>query len=90
MHIWAKYKASGNSGNPGPEPYLAYFVPKIVGGSARESNPPTPLVTRHNGFEERYPTKNEPLAIPHFLIGVRGKDSYIMTAAMMYDLPVLS
>ncbi len=24
-----------------------------VGGSARESNPPTPLVTRHNGFEVR-------------------------------------
>ena len=23
------------------------------GGSARESNPPTPLVTRHNGFEVR-------------------------------------
>ena len=23
----------------------------LVGGSARESNPPTPLVTRHNGFE---------------------------------------
>jgi len=29
------------------------FMPKIVGGSARESNPPTPLVTRHNGFEGR-------------------------------------
>ncbi len=24
---------------------------EIIGGSARESNPPTPLVTRHNGFE---------------------------------------
>ena len=24
-----------------------------IGGSARESNPPTPLVTRHNGFEVR-------------------------------------
>ena len=23
------------------------------GGSARESNPPTPLLTRHNGFEDR-------------------------------------
>jgi hypothetical protein len=23
----------------------------MSGGSARESNPPTPLVTRHNGFE---------------------------------------
>ena len=31
----------------------ATFVPKNVGGSARESNPPTPLVTRHNGFEVR-------------------------------------
>ena len=29
------------------------FVPKNVGGSARESNPPTPFVTRHNGFEVR-------------------------------------
>jgi len=28
-------------------------VPKNIGGSARESNPPTPLVTRHNGFEVR-------------------------------------
>jgi hypothetical protein len=26
---------------------------KLSGGSARESNPPTPLVTRHNGFEVR-------------------------------------
>ena len=25
----------------------------MSGGSARESNPPTPLVTRHNGFEVR-------------------------------------
>ena len=25
----------------------------LSGGSARESNPPTPLVTRHNGFEVR-------------------------------------
>jgi len=24
---------------------------QYIGGSARESNPPTPLVTRHNGFE---------------------------------------
>ena len=31
----------------------ASFVPEKVGGSARESNPPTPLVTRHNGFEVR-------------------------------------
>ena len=28
-------------------------VATFVGGSARESNPPTPLVTRHNGFEVR-------------------------------------
>ena len=28
-------------------------MPEYVGGSARESNPPTPLVTRHNGFEAR-------------------------------------
>ena len=27
---------------------MVNFVPKNVGGSARESNPPTPLVTRHN------------------------------------------
>ena len=26
-------------------------MPKNIGGNARESNPPTPLVTRHNGFE---------------------------------------
>ena len=26
---------------------------QIGGGSARESNPPTPLLTRHNGFEDR-------------------------------------
>src|SRR5687768_12728244 len=26
---------------------------RLAGGSARESNPPTPLVTRHNGFEVR-------------------------------------
>jgi hypothetical protein len=25
----------------------------MSGGSARESNPPTPLVTKHNGFEVR-------------------------------------
>ena len=25
----------------------------VVGGSVRESNPPTPLITRHNGFEVR-------------------------------------
>ena len=31
----------------------ADFMPVYVGGSARESNPPTPLVTRHNGFEVR-------------------------------------
>ena len=24
---------------------------KLASGSARESNPPIPLVTRHNGFE---------------------------------------
>tara|TARA_B100000959_G_scaffold246693_1_gene272429 strand:- start:206 stop:556 length:351 start_codon:yes stop_codon:yes gene_type:complete len=29
------------------------FESENVGGSARESNPPTPLVTRHNGFEVR-------------------------------------
>ena len=32
---------------------LDEFTPKKVGGSARESNPPTPLFTRHNGFEVR-------------------------------------
>ena len=32
---------------------LPKFETKLSGGSARESNPPTPLVTRHNGFEVR-------------------------------------
>ena len=36
-----------------PVASLDGFVPGKVGGSARESNPPTPLVTRHNGFEVR-------------------------------------
>ena len=38
---------------PGTGPSPINFVPRNVGGSARESNPPTPLVTRHNGFEVR-------------------------------------
>ena len=32
---------------------LVGIVKGMPGGSARESNPPTPLVTRHNGFEVR-------------------------------------
>ena len=36
-----------------PQSTVSLGVPKNVGGSARESNPPTPLVTRHNGFEVR-------------------------------------
>ena len=32
---------------------MASISYEITGGSARESNPPTPLVTRHNGFEVR-------------------------------------
>ncbi len=38
---------------PDVMPLHGDFTPKNVGGSARESNPPTPLVTRHNGFEVR-------------------------------------
>ena len=33
---------------------VVYSVPRFDGGSARETNPPTPLVTRHNGFEAVY------------------------------------
>ena len=35
----------------GPPLQMASYSYEIIGGSARESNPPTPLVTRHNGFE---------------------------------------
>jgi len=37
---------------PGPgTPILTNSCLKEYGGSARESNPPTPRFTRHNGFE---------------------------------------
>ena len=38
---------------PQSMPLRGEFMPAYAGGSARESNPPTPLVTRHNGFEVR-------------------------------------
>jgi len=43
------------------------FVPKLTGGSARESNPPTPLVTRHNGFEVAPPGSNNARMLTLFL-----------------------
>lgn len=36
-----------------PPSKMASTAVICAGGSARESNPPTPLVTRHNGFEVR-------------------------------------
>ena len=36
-----------------PPERVASFTYEFVGGSARESNPPAPLVTRYNGFEVR-------------------------------------
>ena len=38
---------------PHSMPLRGDFMPAYAGGSARESHPPTPLVTRHNGFEVR-------------------------------------
>ena len=46
-----KLKGPRNSGCTGSRPHLLDFSYEFAGGSARESNPPTPLVTRHNGFE---------------------------------------
>jgi hypothetical protein len=43
-----------NGEKEGPFSRVAYFTHRLVGGSARESNPPTPLVTRHNGFVVRW------------------------------------
>jgi hypothetical protein len=42
-----------NGEKEGPFSRVADFTHRLVGGSARESNPPTTLVTRHNGFEVR-------------------------------------
>ena len=53
MDIRAKEKGPRNPHYQSENPISGIFVPKLSGGSARESNPPTLLVTRHNGFEVR-------------------------------------
>ncbi len=63
-----QYKAPDHYG---PEAFCwtvsDYVVPKNVDGWAKESNPPTPLATRQNGFETRFTQMKARHAFPKLL-----------------------